>query len=141
MQGLVKELLSEDKLFGKTDQEAAAAERLAGIDEMRLLNLDNRIQQQAALSDSDQRWEEPKLGDAVLIRRLQQDKERGHKLEPQWEGLYLLFKLTNNGQAGWVTSMHGEVRPSKYHLNDMKRFAIRVDSASGGGASTHLASH
>lgn len=104
----------------------AARERLARLDEKRLMNLDRRLHQQWAMVDKDvKRWPTPQIGDAVLIRRLQQEKERGHKLEPVWEGPYLLQKVTKNGQAGWVTPLLEDAPPAKYHLNDMKRFVIR----------------
>ncbi|EGP86975.1 uncharacterized protein MYCGRDRAFT_93618 [Zymoseptoria tritici IPO323] len=101
------------------------AVRLARLDEIRTSTLDRRLRYQMKLAEDDKkRGPALKAGDAVLVRRLQQDQEHGHKFEVKYDSLYILEKITSSGQAGILKSMHGEspLQGKKYYLNDLRLF-------------------
>ena len=67
-----------------------------------------------------------KKGDLVLLRRLQQDGQYPHKLEPRWMGPHLVPRVTCNNKSFILEDIHtGELvgrfgGPGRYHLNDVK---------------------
>jgi hypothetical protein len=71
-------------------------------------------------------WTSPRVGDLVLVRRFQIDKEKGHKLESKWEGPKLLQAVTESGVTGYVRDVYGEGVPKKYHLDDLRTYLPRT---------------
>ena len=75
----------------------------------------------------------PKDGDLVLLRRFLLDQRRGSKLEPRWEGPYVLSDLAWHGKSGGLRDFNtGEVVRVKkgalcdrVHLNDLKVYLRR----------------
>ena len=93
----------------KGDREEEKEERLADRQLERLARIDD-IRQRAAsgVVEEAQRREErqrpmchapPKDGDLVLLRRFLLDQRRGSKLEPRWEGPYVLSDLAWHGKS------------------------------------------
>lgn len=77
------------------------------------------------------RSESPKAGDLVLLRRLDLSNQKGRKLEPRWEGPYLLDKVSYHGQSGTLKSLHEEEHVGRYHLNDTKILVTREEKDGG----------
>ena len=79
------------------------------------------------------RWQEPKNGNLVLLRRFSAEKHHRQKLEPQWEGLYRLADVAYYGRSGRLLDIHTNkvvrVRASglreRCHLDDLKVFTPR----------------
>ena len=131
-----------NKWKGEGEEEEEEA-RLADQQLERLARIDD-IRQQAAseVVDEAQRCEErqrpmrhapPKDGDLVLLRRFLLDQRRGSKLEPRWEGPYVLSDLAWHGKSGRLRDFNtGEVVRVKkgalrdrIHLNDLKVYLQR----------------
>jgi len=82
----------------------------------------------------------PKDGDLVLLRRFLLDQRRDSKLEPRWEGPYVLSDLAWHGKSGRLRDFNtGEiVRVKKgalrdhVHLNDLKVYLPRRIAAEVG---------
>lgn len=74
------------------------------------------------------RWEPPKPGDLVMIRRHEIDTQRGKKLESRWEGPRLLVRLSERSNSGFVRELHGKEKEKRYHVDDMRVYVSRADS-------------
>jgi len=77
----------------------------------------------------------PKEGELVLLRRFLLDQCRGSKLEPRWEGPYVLSDLAYHGKTGRLLDINtgkvvrvkkGALR-DRVHLNDLKIYLQRND--------------
>jgi len=127
----------------KEDGEEEKEERLADRQLEGLARIDD-IRQRAAseVVEEAQRREErqrpmchapPKDGDLVLLGRFLLDQRRGSKLEPRWEGPYVLSDLAWHGKSGRLRDFNtGEVVRVKkgalrdrIHLNDLKVYLQR----------------
>ncbi|KAI9884385.1 MAG: Platinum sensitivity protein [Watsoniomyces obsoletus] len=98
--------------------------RLAQLDERRNNAIDARITDAAKRRQEDS-WKAPKKGDLVLPRRLELDTQRGRKLEPRWEGPYVLSHINYHGRSGVLSAVHEQKIVGRYHINDMKLFVPR----------------
>ena len=67
----------------------------------------------------------PEVGDLVLVRNHQKDKQHGKKLEAKWLGPRMLVRWTNDKLSGWVRELHGAGNPKRYHLDDMVMYYER----------------
>lgn len=63
----------------------------------------------------------------MLLRRLELHNQKGRKLEPRWEGPYILEKVMYHQRSGILNSLRENNLVGKYHLNDMKKFVGRSD--------------
>ena len=87
------------------------------------------------------RWQQPKEGDLVLLRRFATDQHHGRKLEPRWEGPYRLSDVAYHGQSGRLEDLHTgkvvRVRASglkeRCHLGDLKVFMPRRSKGKDSG--------
>ena len=73
------------------------AVRLAQLGELRNSALDNLSEQQrrrVEARNKPNRERDPVSGDPVILRRVVNDKEKGHKLEPSWVGPYFVTRVT-----------------------------------------------
>lgn len=90
------------------------------------------------------RWETPREGDLVMIRRHELDNQKGRKLESRWEGPKVLVRLSARGNSGFVKEVHGS-KEKRYHVDDMKVYVSRrgtklsTEGASGVGYDSGLA--
>ena len=84
------------------------AVRLACLEEIQMRALGNLIdvQEDRVLERGKARTRtEPKVGDLILIRRHQLDKQRGNKLEPRWHGPYIVTKFTRGGRSVFYATL------------------------------------
>ena len=109
--------------------------RVASLDEIRQTALDRMLNANRSILRREarkRRWQEPKDGDLVLLRRFSAEKHHGRKLEPQWEGPYRLADVAYHGRSGRLLDIHTNkvvrVRASglkeRCHLDDLKVFKI-----------------
>ena len=73
-------------------------------------------------------WTPPKVGDLVLVRDMQKEKQHGRKLDPSWVGPRLLMRLTGSGVSGYVQEMYDD-KVKRYHLDDLKVYCRRERTA------------
>lgn len=104
--------------------------RIATLDETRTRALEERCAEIERKEEADN-GKGPQEGDLVLLRRLELDNQKGRKLEPRWEGPYLLDKMNYHRRSGILKSLHGEREVGRYHVNDMKLFVGRKGASSG----------
>jgi hypothetical protein len=82
------------------------------------------------------RWDAPKEGDLVLLRRMALDGRKTDKLEARWEGPFVLGDLAYHGRTGRLFDLNtGElvkVKPGglrdRCHLDDLRVFVPRERS-------------
>ncbi|MCJ1461993.1 hypothetical protein MMC07_000593 [Pseudocyphellaria aurata] len=86
-------------------------------------NNTRREQKDAAL------WSKPEVGDLVLVRDFQRDKDHGRKLDARWIGPRVIVGLTATGVAAFVRELYG-VQAKRYHLNDLKVYLPRRERES-----------
>ena len=104
---------------------AAYDARLATIDEIRSEATQRKLADKQKLALKTFRdGKAPQKDDLVLVRRLQQDQQRSHKLEPKWEGPYKVTKTEWHDKSIWVRSLKGE-KDKKHHVNDVKKFLVK----------------
>lgn len=110
---------------GATVPEAAYEARLASIDEIRTEALKAKLaNKQSVAAKNFKDNPVPQKGDLVLLRRLAQDGQKSHKLEPRWEGPHRVTKLEWHSKTLWLEPLKGG-RSKKYHVNDVKKFVER----------------
>ncbi|KAL9630699.1 MAG: hypothetical protein Q9204_004584 [Flavoplaca sp. TL-2023a] len=93
---------------------------MAKLDEIRALALEKRLAMGEDLANhtaTDKR--EYQVGDLVRLRRLAQDNQKSHKLEPRWEGPYTVAKISNHKRSGYLDDPHSGNRKGKFHVNDV----------------------
>lgn len=73
----------------------------------------------------------PQKGDLVLLRQFVIDKEKGRKLEPRWEGPYLLVKVAKEGVSGFLQDLKTGKVKGKYAFDAMKTYVPREVKAVG----------
>ena len=123
----------EVQLIGASPEELEAHNywsRLATIDEVREQATTARVQEH-----DEQDPPPPAMitkrsleeGDLVLLRRLELNNQKGRKLEPRWEGSYILSKLNYHGQSGMLATVDEESPVGRYHVNDLKLFVSKKE--------------
>lgn len=118
-------LMSEE---GMSVEEAAYESRLAIIDELRERSLAKRFQlgESTAESTDAKIHNNPekmiKKGSLVRLRRLAQDNQKSHKMEPRWEGPYVVHKMAEHGRSAWISDLHSGKVKGRYHLNALNVF-------------------
>ena len=83
--------------------------RVATPDEIRQTAPDRLFKANKSITRQDarkRRWEEPKEGDLVLLRRFGADQHHDRKLEPRWEGPYRLADVAFHGRSGRLEDLH-----------------------------------
>ena len=114
----IDELMTKDSM---TLEEAAYESRMAAMDEVRQRSLTKRYEMGEKLAEGTEKHPADdkviKKGSLVILRRTQQDNQHSHKLEPRWEGPYKVQRLTEHGQAAWISELHSGNVKGKYHLN------------------------
>ena len=70
----------------------------------------------------------PNVGDLVLVRDLQLDKQKGRKLDPKWLGPRILVKFTEGGHSAWVREVYGPQKLKRYHINDLIQYHERAQA-------------
>jgi hypothetical protein len=100
--------------------------RLAMLDEIRNFALNHRFR---AVEDvlATEVEETISEGDLVLLRRLALDNQKGRKLEPHWEGPYVVDSVNYHKKSVQLKSLHKHTLVGKYHVNDVKKFIMRSD--------------
>ena len=108
-------------------EEANYEVRLARLDEIRNIATKNRLMHQERVAESSDKHGKIiyKNGDLVLLRRLAQDKQKSHKLEPRWEGPYIIDKKNDHEKSLVLRNIHSDDNKGKYHTNDVKPFVER----------------
>ena len=106
--------------------------RMAQMEEMRELA---RERMSAHLTDLElsqkrPRYETPKQGDLVLLRRFIVDKDKGRKLEPRWEGPYMLTKIAKEGVSGYLQDLKTDRIKGRYGFDAMKVYVPREEQSS-----------
>ncbi|OAF55282.1 hypothetical protein VC83_08208 [Pseudogymnoascus destructans] len=127
-----KELIEQPNFIPKFDGHHPAkvyAVRMAKIEEMRDTATEIRLRSQQKNAEESEmhlrKYTQMKRGDLVLLRRLSQDNNHSHKLEPRWLGPYILHKLTPSGKSAFLQELHSDQIKGKFHLNDLKLFVSR----------------
>lgn len=67
----------------------------------------------------------PETGDLTLLRRFVVDKEKGRKLEPRWEGPYLVKKFGKSGVSVTLVQFITDRRKGIYSLNSVKTYVYQ----------------
>ena len=106
--------------------------RMAQLEEMSELA---REQMTAHLTDLElsqkmPRYETPKQGDLVLLRRFVVDKDKGRKLEPRWEGPYILDRVGREGVSGYLRDLKTDRVRGRYGFDAMKVYIPREEKCS-----------
>ena len=106
--------------------------RIAQMEEMRELA---RERMTAHLTDLElaqkmPRYETPKQGDLVLLRRFVVDKDKGRKLEPHWEGPYSLDRVGREGVSGYLRDLKTDRIKGCYGFDAMKVYVPREEKCS-----------
>jgi len=80
--------------------DAVCEARMMAMDEIRNLALERRLRDQKTLyNKANPRFSSLQEGDLVLIRRLAQDNQHGHKLEARWDGPQRLMRMAAHGRS------------------------------------------
>ena len=118
----VKDLIIKE---GMTVEEANYESRLAKLDELRDRALSRRYEM-AEKQAQDTEKPEPKVavkeGTIVRLRRLGQENQKSHKLEPRNEGLYKVTKVAHHGQSAWIADLTSGKVKGRFHMNAMSPF-------------------
>jgi len=126
-----------DGRFWNNHQALAARqmERLAKIEERRAEAAEKMVSQaeRKTANQKEVRFQAPKEGDLVLLRRFLIDQRRGNKLEPRWEGPYRLGDLAWHGKSGRLYDINTGVLvrvkkgglKDRVNLNDLKMYLTR----------------
>lgn len=103
--------------------------RMAKMEEMRELSRERftRYQDEQALAYAKNRYAAPEEGDLVLLRRFVVDKERGRKLEPRWEGPYLLKRIAKAGISGYLMDIKTLKIKGRYGFDALKVYVPREE--------------
>jgi len=57
----------------------------------------------------------------ILLRWIVVDKERGHKLEPRWEGPYVVTRRTKSGRpVYYATLQNPTIELGRRHMNQVR---------------------
>ena len=109
-------------------EEAAYKSRLACLDEWRQDAVDRRSNEASKLTEkTDKGNRPPKKGDSVKLRTLNQDNQKSYKLEPQWEGPYLINRVSAHGRLVWLKDVASNTIEDRYHVNDTQIYVERKD--------------
>jgi hypothetical protein len=109
----------------------AVTDRVARLDDLRDAALRRKIhEQERQESKSASKFIGKtviKARDLVLLRRLAQDNQHSHKLEPWWLSPYLVKKISSNKKSAILKELHSDAVKGKYHINNLKPFIQRSD--------------
>ncbi|KFY31814.1 hypothetical protein V493_00777 [Pseudogymnoascus sp. VKM F-4281 (FW-2241)] len=126
------EMLSQPNHISDVSPEAtvsAIGVRLAKLDELRDAAAEIRLRRQLKQSEESAvrfaNTKKVKRGDLVLLRRLAQDNQHSHKLEPRWQGPYIVHKVSPHGASAFLRELHSNSIKGRYHTNDLKLFVER----------------
>ena len=59
------------------------------------------------------------------LRRLDQDHQKSHKLEPRWEGLCIVDRVWTHGRLLRLKGINSGTVKGRYHVNDTQMYAER----------------
>ena len=122
----IERVIREGLEDGMSIEEAAYESRLACIDEWRQDAVDRRFKEASKLAEkTDKGIPPPEKGDLVRLRRLDQDNQKSHKLEPRWEGPYIVDKVSAHGRSLWLKDITSGMIKGRYHVNDTQVYAER----------------
>lgn len=127
MREILSHYLSANDDLSKPLEQQQYDLRMAQIAEMRELTRERvlQYQEEQEATYSKARYAQPQLGDLVLLRRFIVDKERGRKLEPRWEGPYLLSRIAKEGVSGYLQDMKTGKVKGRYGFDAMKVYVPR----------------
>lgn len=116
-----------DRDPGASIQEIEHDVRLARIEEWRTLAAQRRVEhhQRRIEQSKPTRWDRPKTGDLVLLRRYALDTQKGQKLEPRWQGPYQVQALTRNGQSLKLADFQSGQSIGRHHVDNCKVYRLR----------------
>ncbi|KAI5810160.1 hypothetical protein DFH27DRAFT_630018 [Peziza echinospora] len=105
--------------------------RLAKVDELREIALVRLLEEQdkRMIEQKRCRFPKPGVGDLVLLRRFIIDKDRGRKLEPRWEGPYLVRRMCKGGISGELEELGSGRLKGRYSVDAMKLYVVREEAA------------
>ena len=123
---------------GYTLEEATYHLRLAAIDEMRDRATDRRLQEAQRIMEKTEKSESqlpvvirgikwPQKGDLVLVKRLELEEQKSHKLEARNEGPFRVSRVSEKGKSAWVCPLQSNKEKGKYSVNDLAPFLPRND--------------
>ena len=122
----IEKRIQEGLEDGMSVEEAAYESRLACLDEWRQDALDRRFKEASKLAEkTDKGNPVPKKGDLIKLRRLEQDGQKSHKLEPRWEGPYIIDRVSAHGRSVWLKDIASGTVKGRYHVNDTQVYAER----------------
>ncbi|ODQ50664.1 hypothetical protein SAICODRAFT_166709 [Saitoella complicata NRRL Y-17804] len=107
--------------------------RLAQMDELCQHSLEELIAYQVRREELEllkRRSRPPQVGDLVLRRRTDLDKQRGRKLEPRWTGPLHVVKVAHHGRSCWlheIGTAKGTLR-GRFQMNHLKVYCPREGS-------------
>lgn len=127
----IQSLMSREAL---TVEEATYESRMATLDEIRQIALRKRYEKaekDATLtnekSKSPYKTRPLRKGDLVKLRRLDQDNQKLHKMEPRWEGPYRAEKISEHGYSVWLRDTITNEMKGKYHADDVALWLERTE--------------
>ena len=106
---------------------------LSLLEERRLEAVENTIEEERRRErdfkkDRQGARQSPGKGDLVLLRRFAVDKDKGKKLEPKWEGPYLVQRLARSKVSALLDDIHTGKHKGRYSLDSLKVYVLRADA-------------
>jgi len=142
IQDMLEKIRAGDENFQPEAEAVEYAVRLATLEELRSSALDNLSAEQRMLVErrnEPSRNRDPVVGDLILLRRIVVDKEKGHKLEPKWEGPYLVESLTGSGRSVYYATLNNpDQRLGRRHVNQVRVFVPREEGRFPGAMSAEM---
>ena len=119
----IDSLMSEETM---TLEEANFKSRLAILDKLRERSLSKRFRSGESLAKATAKSGIPareiRKGLLARLRRLDQDNQHSHKLEPRWEGPYGVHKMAAHGHSAWIEDLYSARVKRRYHINSLSLF-------------------
>ena len=104
-------------------QTASRPAHVAEQDEIRTSAIEKRLAEQVKIalkSEEAERFQTPRPGDLVMLRRYGLHNQRSKKLEPRWTGPYLLKKVLQSGRSTVLQDLTTGKEVGRYAINHLK---------------------
>ncbi|KAI5783844.1 hypothetical protein DFH27DRAFT_565630 [Peziza echinospora] len=134
----VRDVIIRDRLLERVEEGIDGMEfvgRMSEIEERRGEATEARLKEQDKWVERKEKREERevKVGDLVLLRKHELDKQKGRKLEPRWDGPFKVKRVTGKGMSAELEDLIAGKMKGRYHLGDMKPYLQREEGKWGKG--------
>ena len=85
-----------------------------------LVKVSERMEKQAIA-----RWTQPKVGDLVMIRDIELEKQHGRKFDRKWSTPRMVMEIKPSGVTAMVQDIYHQEKVKPYHLNHLKVYHPR----------------